>query len=319
MDNQRLRVFAVDWSGRKKYASKHIWLAEATGGQIVCLESGRSREELICHLIKMGRADPNLVVGLDFAFSMPEWYVKHCCAETAGEFWHVVACDGENWLANCDWPFWGRPGKPRHTDCEPLRQTEKTVLAKFGARAFSTFQIGGAGAVGTGSLRGMPFLQELANAGWSIWPFTATGFPMAVEIYPRLLTGAIRKSCKACRELYLNERYPDLTREMFIRAASTEDAFDAAVSALVMVKHWRTLAEQPRAVDAIEAIEGRIWNAPSAAWVSKHRCPRHRDRTAPHNASPARASSYRIRYSAFSKGNWWLTGSPSGIARCASR
>lgn len=275
MDNERLRVIAVDWSGREKYAAKRIWLAEAAGGQIVRLEPGRSREQLIRHLIDMSQADPNLVVGLDFAFSMPEWYLKHCCAESAGDFWHILADNGENWLARCDWPLWGRPGKKRHTDYEPLRRTETNVNAEFGGRAFSTFQIGGAGAVGTGSLRGMPFLRVLSDAGWSIWPFTTTGLPMAIEIYPRLLTGAVRKSCRACRKLYLDERYPELTREMFDLATSTEDAFDAAVSALVMAEHSRSLNELPKALDAIEVIEGRIWNAPSAIWVAKSTCSLH--------------------------------------------
>src|SRR5688572_2860177 len=108
----------------------------------------------------------------------------------------------------------GRPKKKRHTDYQPLRRTETNVNVNFGGRAFSTFQIGGAGAVGTGSLRGMPFLQVLLAAGWSIWPFMTTRLPMAIEIYPRLLTGDVRKSCTRCRKLYLNERYPELAREM---------------------------------------------------------------------------------------------------------
>lgn len=275
MDNEQLRVIAVDWSGRERYASKRIWLAEAAGGQIVRLEPGRSREQLIRHLIDMSQANPNLVVGLDFAFSMPEWYLKHCCAESSRDFWRIVADNGENWLARCDWPFWGRPKKKQHTDYEPLRRTETNVNSTFGGRAFSTFQIGGAGAVGTGSLRGMPFLGALSDAGWSIWPFTASGLPMAIEIYPRLLTGAVRKSCRGCRKLYLDERYPELAREMFDLATSTEDAFDAAISALVMAEYSHSLVKLPQALDAIEVIEGRIWNAPGAVWVAKSRCPLH--------------------------------------------
>ena len=37
-------------------------------------------------------------------------------------------------------------------------------------RPKSTFQIGGAGAVGTGSLRGMPHLLTLREAGCAVWP-----------------------------------------------------------------------------------------------------------------------------------------------------
>ena len=35
----------------------------------------------------------------------------------------------------------------------------------------SVFQIGGAGSVGTASLRGMPVLQRLREAGFAVWPF----------------------------------------------------------------------------------------------------------------------------------------------------
>ena len=38
------------------------------------------------------------------------------------------------------------------------------------------FQIGGAGAVGTGSIRGMPHLLTLARNGFGIWPFSE-GWP----------------------------------------------------------------------------------------------------------------------------------------------
>jgi hypothetical protein len=121
----------------------------------------------------------------------------------------------------------------------------------------------------------MPFLSELSAAGWSIWPFDAVRLPAAIEIYPRVLTGAVRKSCRPCRILYLEERYPNLSRDMFDLAVSTEDAFDAAVSALVMEGHGPTFHALRQAVDATEAIEGRIWNAPAEVWVSSRRCPVH--------------------------------------------
>ena len=55
------------------------------------------------------------------------------------------------------------------------------------------FQIGGAGAVGTGSIRGMPHLLTLADSGFTIWPFVSGGLPTVVEIYPRALTGPVNK------------------------------------------------------------------------------------------------------------------------------
>jgi hypothetical protein len=124
----------------------------------------------------------------------------------------------------------------------------------------SIFQIGGAGAVGTGSLRGMPALQRLHTAGARIWPFSHNGAPVVVEIYPRLLTGPVRKSSPTARADLLASRYPALDDNQRRLAASSEDAFDAAVSALVMVEHVGDLAALPEHPEPIVGLEGCIWH-----------------------------------------------------------
>jgi len=78
--------------------------------------------------------------------------------------------EGEDWLAECAPPFWGRPGRPRPVLAEHLRRAEKAISVA-GISPKSVFQVGGAGAVGTGSVRGMPYLPQLRQAGFSIWPF----------------------------------------------------------------------------------------------------------------------------------------------------
>src|SRR5690606_34245345 len=138
----------------------------------------------------------------------------------------------ETWLADCVPPFWGRPGKTRPECEEPLRQTEKS-LRVGGIAPKSVFQIGGAGAVGTGSLRGMPALHELVQQGFAIWPFMAAGRATVVEIYPRVLTGEVIKTNAVERATFL-DRWPDLPSALRGIAAAGDDAFDAAVSALVM-------------------------------------------------------------------------------------
>jgi hypothetical protein len=70
------------------------------------------------------------------------------------------------------WQEEGRPG---------LRRTEGE--SPFAAK--SVFQIGGAGAVGTGSVRGMPLLAALSADGFSVWPFEDASERMVIEIYPR--------------------------------------------------------------------------------------------------------------------------------------
>jgi hypothetical protein len=47
------------------------------------------------------------------------------------------------------------------------------------------------------------------------------------------------------------------------RAAGSEDAFDAAVSALVMDRHRDALSALRATTDLAEAIEGRIWRPPA--------------------------------------------------------
>jgi len=119
------------------------------------------------------------------------------------------------------------------------------------------FQIGGAGAVGTGSIRGMPILGRLSAAGFSIWPFDPPGWPRLVEIYPRALTQRVHKSSQLDRTAYLAERFG--TSSMLTLAASTEDAFDAAVSALQMSLHASELASLPAYGSGLALLEGEIW------------------------------------------------------------
>jgi hypothetical protein len=254
---------AVDWSGSMSAARSRMWLAEARGGRVVRVECGRDRAEVVRHLIECARREPRLVIGLDFAFSFPRWFVEQLGARSGREVWDAVARSGEDWLERCPPPFWGQPCKPRPEPAKgrsDWRSTELANLPVAGCRPKSVFQIGGAGTVGTGSLRGMPWLRELQDAGISVWPFDPARLPLAVEIYPRYLTGAVNKSSAAARSLYLQSRYARECRAVLDRAAASEDAFDAAVSAACMQRFARDFAriarERPRAHDRTE---GRIW------------------------------------------------------------
>ena len=233
------RVVAVDWSGRR--TGEAIWAASADGGELLELERG-SREEVIEEVLR--RRDT--VVGLDFAFSLPIDYVRSRGWTSAREVWAAMEREGEAILADPQPPFWGRKGSRAQTGWEPLRRTEREAGAK------SVFQIGGAGSVGTGSIRGMPYLLRLAEAGWSVWPFDEPGRPLAVEIYPRLLTGPVVKRRRAERERAARD-LPVWARE---RATESEDALDAALSALAMSRATWGL---PPARDEQERLEGAIW------------------------------------------------------------
>ena len=192
------------------------------------LEGGRDREETTALLLAEAQRDPELVVGLDFAFGLPEWFAHSRGASTAQEVWELVARDGESWLREPRPPFW-RTRKPPVEQPE-LRRTELEVAAR-GIRPKSVFQLGGAGQVGTASLRGMPYLLRLVGR-FAVWPFTRPRLPLIVEIYPRLF-----------RHLSVD--------------APNEHARDAAASALAMSTwhgDWRRL---PRTEAYL--LEGRIW------------------------------------------------------------
>ena len=93
-----------------------------------------------------------------------------------------------------------------------------------------------------------------------MWPFDPAGDATIIEIYLRLFTGkVVRSSAPACLR-HLDAQYPegelpDLYRGM---AAATEDAFDAAVSALEMARARGALYRLPAGYD-IDRIEGRIF------------------------------------------------------------
>jgi hypothetical protein len=255
------RVLAIDWSGKELGERKTLWLAEAGPSGLLQLRCGRTRDEIAGYLEDERRAGVPMVVGLDFAFSLPAWFLEARGLASAPSLWAWLASDGnaERLIRGCEPPFWGRPGKrrPESRAGSDLRRTEG-ALRVAGVPPKSVFQIGGAGSVGTGSLRGMPILLRLHQAGFAVWPFTAPSEHTLIEIYPRLLTGRVNKSDPDARASCL-ARYPEIAGDLRIRAAASEDAFDAAVSAVVL---WRRRAELETLTstdDAITRLEGQIW------------------------------------------------------------
>lgn len=253
-----MRIIAIDWSGASSGERSKVWLAEVADGRMTRLECGRSRDEVIDDVIEEAGRDRELVVGLDFAFSLPEWFFGDRGLSDVEGLWTLVGRHCEEWLAACEPPFWGRPGRRRPDLPGHFRRTD-TAARIGGIGAKSVFQIGGAGAVGTGSLRGMPHLARLRSAGFAVWPFHEVRLPLVIEIYPRVLTGPVRKSSQVDRQRYLASGFPEMQPEQLSLAASSEDAFDAAVSAVVMARCRDEIARLERARDPVERLEGRIW------------------------------------------------------------
>jgi hypothetical protein len=310
------RVVAVDWSGDKGPGQrKKIWAGVWTAGTSigdptlrddaakdgpprvfggkVRLEGGRTRVELAEWLVEMARETPRMVVGFDFCFSFPEWFVRgEMGCEDAPAFWELVEREhGERWLAaECaDGRFWGKGGAGRSgkrpeefsgerlhrmlratdIDCKiaaAIPEAERAARVK-GITPKSVFQIGGSGSVGTASLRGMPVLRRLREAGFAVWPFDqADGTrPLVVEMYTRLNTGPVRKSNAVARAEYLRKKraedaaYAALPRRVLEKARGSEDAFDALVSCIVMTERRGDFARLPVPKDPGYRVEGWTW------------------------------------------------------------
>jgi hypothetical protein len=265
------RIVAVDWSGRGgAEQSRHIWLCEIVDGEVQRLESGRTRQEIVDELSRLAEADADVVVGLDFAFSVPAWYLAERGLAAAPELWELLVKEAltpkmqevglRAWIQEPEWPFW-RTGRP--ADLTPERAFRRTELEAVapGTQPKSVFQLVGGGQVGPGSLYGMQALHELSRRGFSVWPFELPSGPFAVEIFPRILTGVVVKSDGTARKSFLNSH--DLLPAHRAAAEGSEDAFDTLVSALIM-------AQSAQAFDQLEAeteyaLEGKIWTAPGSA------------------------------------------------------
>ena len=264
------QVIAVDWSGRKDDEEEFIWLATARQGRL-CepFTNGASREELVKCLAARVADHQRTVVGMDFAFSFPEWFCREeLGAQTGRDVWRSVAKEHQRWLDECPPPF--RNGESEAAiDREQYRQTEKESPGP----AKSVFKLGGRGAVGKSSLRGMACLVSLTDEhDFTVWPFESMEWPRIIEIYPRaLVRERVTKTRHRDRRQYLEKHYgadasgPQAGQDPVLleRAAGSDDAFDAAISALTMTEQVSELESLFETQDRQRHLEGQIW-APTA-------------------------------------------------------
>jgi len=256
---------AIDWSGRSGAEQRRaLWLAEVMDDQLVRLEGGRTRAEIIELLIAEADRDPDLIVGFDFAFSLPAWYLQERQL-TPRQLWALLAHEAltptmrrlglARWMNSPELPFWTT--SEAHARLRPeqmLRRTEREARIA-GSQPKSVFQLVGAGQVGRGSLYGMQALHRLTAGGFRIWPFDRPALPLVVEIFPRILTGPVRKNSPSERERYLAT--VPMPTELRRLGVASEDAFDAAVSAVVMAARMEELRALPDASGY--ELEGMIW------------------------------------------------------------
>lgn len=258
------RVIAIDWSGAKARNGRGaIALAEVTSRGVVRVETDLDREGAIRSVLAIPDKLTTLVA-FDFAFSLPKWYLDERGIDDPSRLWAETGSDGpygaEALIEGCEPPFWGRPGKPRpHEAALGLRKADRECCGK------PVFQLGGAGSVGTGTLRGMPYLPRLREAGWAIWPFDEPGDRVVVEMYPRNLyrlagIESVRKSDPASRDEAL-ALIPDLdlTPEFRESAVTNEHAFDALSAAVGLWNGIRANGLRFARPDELERLEGMVF------------------------------------------------------------
>lgn len=297
-----LRLIAIDWSGRIDAAGqrRHIWAGvwTQTDTEIaVQLEAGRTRDEVTEWLIELARETPRMVVSIDCCFSFPGWFLEEHGCEDMFAFWRKANSGlAEQWLAReCDEiardeRFWGKPHKRPDQFCGPgyrrqfrfadydnkiaqgLEGGDPERAAKMrGITPKSPFQIGGSGSVGTGSLRAMMMLERLHEAGFRVWPLEASAIeaktprPLVVEMYTRLMTGAVAKSNADARKAYLKQKcaedavYKPIGRAVLRKAQGSEDAFDALVSVMEMARYADEFGRLKATRDPELRREGLTW------------------------------------------------------------
>jgi hypothetical protein len=117
----------------------------------------------------------------------------------------------------------------------------------------------------------MPWLLKLWESGFRVWPFEGSRLtgakpqPLLVEMYTRLLTGAVKKSNAEARKAYLKERrkvdplYAGISRGVIAKAEGSEDGFDALVCCVEMVRWQAEFAGLKATADERLRLEGITW------------------------------------------------------------
>jgi hypothetical protein len=233
-------VVGIDWSGAKEHdGAKGTYAATIVGGRIVDIRSA-GRKAIVEHVEGI---EGRVLAGFDFSFSYPRWFVESLGCTSARELWRLVCEEGERWLQTLPDPFYGKNGKKR-----PAGVVTDRRACEAAANAASPFLLAGPKQVGTGTIRGMPFLVELAARGWSIWPFDPPTGRTIVEVYPSV-TGV---DVAALTTDTLPERWRRI-------ASMVPDARDATRAAIAMWERQEELEEID--TGAIDPLEGAIWPA----------------------------------------------------------
>jgi hypothetical protein len=216
------RVAILDWSaaGRPKRGADSIWLGHDDG----TAENPATRtgaETLLHRLVADALAnEQRLLIGADFAFGYPagfaqaltgrndalalwDWFARHITGDATNRSNHLEVAARINARLPGVGPFWFNPLKrdivhlPRKGRLRHGHGFSDTRRADRSARgAQSVWKLGGAGAVGSQVLTGLPVLHRLRAAfpgQISVWPFELPNRPVILaEVFPSLLAPEVR-------------------------------------------------------------------------------------------------------------------------------
>ena len=198
------KFIGIDWSGDKNNFQRGISVAECTRGNqaphiVKPLDRYWTRATLIEWLNKQIKLQKNLI-GFDFAFSYP-FYDKHSyfpgvrdCPINPKQLWELIEImnkDIKNFYGGNIWNdkiysnFFNSPRR-KGVFFNSRRRFTEIIAKKKNYSPSSAFNCVGPGAVGTGTLAGMRFLNKLKHQT-KIWPFENINFStksIVVEIFP---------------------------------------------------------------------------------------------------------------------------------------
>jgi molybdopterin molybdotransferase len=231
-------VIVVDWAGGDDTGPRArrdaIWIGATDSAGDAAPRYFRNRDAACDWLAtalraRIGRGQ-RVLAGFDFPFATPSGLARHLTgSDDPLAFWDWLAAriaDGArggnrfdiaaaiNAACPGEGPFWfnglGRdiPGLPRRRpprDWSASPWPERRLTESRAPGAFTLWQMGGAGAVGSQALTGMARLSRLRSAlgpAVAVWPFepACTALVVLAEVWPSLANAAVRATADPIRD-----------------------------------------------------------------------------------------------------------------------
>lgn len=216
------RVIVVDWSGRATPSPREpgkdaIWIGLCEAGHET-QDYFRTRHEASQWLSARLSEGGCQLTGFDFPMGYPTGLARRLTGDNSARALHGWIADritdtpdnannrfdvaaGINRVLGGPGPFWGCPVDLPHLprrktiDYARLALSEKRQVERENPPAKPVWQLMGAGSVGSQALLGIPVVHRLSLAtGAGVWPFEAPRDLTLAEVYPSLLSAAIRAS-----------------------------------------------------------------------------------------------------------------------------